>query len=242
MCTLDISKQTCSRVRLLHSCSYKSDANHIFVLKNSLKEAVNISLKPTGYHVLIDPIPCRGPFTCHQQPPPSRPTLVATVLRSPPSLLISPSLCKVIPRAKLPVQALARLEFGEHLLAVLGLADTVTVQVAKNLPPVLMTASGGRAAGNNSNAFRNSYLWDAATRVLNLHGKSPITYGSGGRGRGLPHKKIWERRRKLCVATTFILPHITVLVRQFYRVDSFVFCGQCSWYSLTFQPNMSHAL
>lgn len=73
----------------------------------------------------------------------------------------SPLFQQIISREELPVQALARLEFGEHLLSVLGLAGTVTLKIAKNLPPV----------ATNANAFRNSYLWEMSTGVLNLHGK-----------------------------------------------------------------------
>lgn len=86
--------------------------------------------------------------------------------------------CQVVPREGLPVQALARLEFGEHLLAMLGLDGTVKLQVAKNLPPALLAGTGrtgggvdGRDEGANANAFRNSYLWNANTGVLYLHGK-----------------------------------------------------------------------
>lgn len=72
---------------------------------------------------------------------------------------------KIIPREKLPVQTLARLDFGEHLLSVLGLAETVKVAAAKNLPP----APAGKG-DTNANAFRNSYLWDMSTGVLSVHG------------------------------------------------------------------------
>lgn len=69
------------------------------------------------------------------------------------------------------MQALARLGFGEHLLSVLGLADTVKLQVAKNLPPTDVPSQGNGTGGRlNANAFRNSYLWEASTGVLNLHG------------------------------------------------------------------------
>lgn len=77
---------------------------------------------------------------------------------------------KIIPTEKLPIQALARLEFGEHLLSVLGLADTVKLKVAKNLPPSETTARGGVAGGANANAFRNSYMWEATSGVLHVHG------------------------------------------------------------------------
>lgn len=85
-------------------------------------------------------------------------TLVDGTLRS------SPPIQQVITREELPVQALARLEFGEHLLSVLGLAGTVKLKVAKNLPPV----------ATNANAFRNSYLWDMSTGFLYLHGKGDV--------------------------------------------------------------------
>lgn len=77
---------------------------------------------------------------------------------------------KIIPTEKLPVQALARLEFGEHLLSMLGLADTVKLKVAKNLPPSEGSARAGIAGGSNANAFRNSYMWEASTGILNVHG------------------------------------------------------------------------
>lgn len=86
------------------------------------------------------------------------PTLGDVTLRSPHPIQ------QVITREELPVQALARLEFGEHLLSVLGLAGTVKLKVAKNLPPV----------ATNANAFRNSYLWDMSTGVLHLHGKGDV--------------------------------------------------------------------
>lgn len=77
------------------------------------------------------------------------------------SSLLTP---QTIAREELPVQALARLEFGEHLLSVLGLAGSVKLKIAKNLPPV----------ATNDNAFRNSYLWDMSTGVLHLHGKRAV--------------------------------------------------------------------
>eukprot|EP00752_Nemacystus_decipiens_P010330 g9202.t1 len=77
---------------------------------------------------------------------------------------------KVITNDELPVQALARLEFGEHLLSVLGLAGTVKLKVAKNLPPV----------ATNANAFRNSYLWDMSTGVLHLHVRRLSSSGDFG--------------------------------------------------------------
>lgn len=79
---------------------------------------------------------------------------------------VTPLQRKIIPRGQLPIQALARLSFGEHLLSVLGLADTVKLEAAKNLPP---SVQGGET---NANAFRNSYLWKASTGVLNVHGTS----------------------------------------------------------------------
>ncbi len=73
---------------------------------------------------------------------------------------------KVIPRENLPVQMLARLDFGKHLLSVLGLAETVKLAAAKNLPPVPAAGKGE----TNANAFRNSYLWEMSTGVLCVHG------------------------------------------------------------------------
>ncbi|CAM9391146.1 unnamed protein product [Pylaiella littoralis] len=80
----------------------------------------------------------------------------------------------IIPRGQLPIQALARLSFGEHLLSVLGLADTVKLEAAKNLPP---SVQGGET---NANAFRNSYLWKASTGVLNVHVQRLLSSGDFG--------------------------------------------------------------
>lgn len=84
------------------------------------------------------------------------------------------------------MQALARLEFGEHLLSMLGLAGTIKLEVAKNLPPALFTGdsgSGGRGGGINANAFRNSYLWKSSTGVLYIHGKVYLLHSCAvGRG------------------------------------------------------------
>lgn len=94
------------------------------------------------------------------------PCFLAQSTRSPVDVIICSSLLiqQVIKKEELPVQALARLEFGEHLLSVLGLAGTVTLRVAKNLPPV----------ATNANAFRNSYHWDMSTGVLHLHGEGDV--------------------------------------------------------------------
>lgn len=78
------------------------------------------------------------------------------------------------------MQALTRLEFGEQLLNVLGLGDTVALQVANNLPPKLLArASGG---GGGANAFRNSYMWDAGAGVLYVHGEEAVTADQRGGG------------------------------------------------------------
>lgn len=81
----------------------------------------------------------------------------------------------MVARDKLPVQSFTRLQFGEHLLSVLGLEGRVTLQVAKKLPPAMTSGSdggGGRGAagGTNANAFRNSYLWNPNEGVLYIHG------------------------------------------------------------------------
>lgn len=81
-------------------------------------------------------------------------------------------------RGSLPIQVLARLEFGENLLSMLGLGNTVELTVAQNLPPARPRESertgdsSGRIAANNANAFRNSYLWDPTARALYVHGES----------------------------------------------------------------------
>ncbi|CAM9214228.1 unnamed protein product [Scytosiphon promiscuus] len=87
---------------------------------------------------------------------------------------------QIIPTEKLPVQALARLEFGEHLLSVLGLADTVKLQIAKNLPPSEGPAGDGVAGGPNANAFRNSYMWEAASGILHVHVRRLSSSGDFG--------------------------------------------------------------
>lgn len=77
---------------------------------------------------------------------------------------------------ELPVQAIARVEFGEHLLSVLGLKNNVKLQMVKNLPAALLD-TGGKIGGpdkTNANAFRNSYLWDPSNGTLYVHGKSRI--------------------------------------------------------------------
>ena len=114
---------------------------------------------------------------------------------------ISHALPKVVPRESLPVQAIARLEFGEHLLSVLGLGDTVELQVAKNLPPALLAGSTGSGDGGgiNANAFRNSYLWQVDKGVLHVHGKSPLVM----------HSRSWRDRssRGVWVQDTETLIH-----------------------------------
>ncbi|CAM9353919.1 unnamed protein product [Chrysoparadoxa australica] len=76
-------------------------------------------------------------------------------------------------REDLPQHALSRLEFGERLLPSLGLRD-VTVHVASNLPPVL------DPSGTNTNAFRNSYMWDPAGRKLHVHARRLSSSGDFG--------------------------------------------------------------
>lgn len=82
---------------------------------------------------------------------------------------------QVLERSSLPAQALARLEFGEHLVSMLGLGDAVKLEVAQNLPPARLRAGGSAKdsddeSGVNANAFRNSYRWDPAAGVLYVHG------------------------------------------------------------------------
>ncbi|KAG5175439.1 hypothetical protein JKP88DRAFT_145767, partial [Tribonema minus] len=84
---------------------------------------------------------------------------------------------ELMPRAALPPQALSRLDFGEHLLAVLGLgASRMRVEVARSLPP---------PPPDSGNAFRNSYLWDADARALYVHARR--LGGSGDFGLVLVH-------------------------------------------------------
>lgn len=114
------------------------------------------------------------------------------------SSLLLTCLLQVIPRDSLPVQALARVEFGEHLLSVLGLADTVTLQVAKNLPPALLARGHGGAGGGdgpaNANAFRNTYLWDAGIGVLYVHGEDTIFAETNSSHRAAQTSSIVRRR------------------------------------------------
>ncbi|CAM9109123.1 unnamed protein product [Discosporangium mesarthrocarpum] len=99
---------------------------------------------------------------------------------------------KVIPRDSLPVQVLARLEFGERLISVLGMSSKIRVEIAQNLPPCgeLRGGAGGRTemrgeGTTNSNAFRNSYLWDESAGILYVHVRR--TSSSGDLGLVLVH-------------------------------------------------------
>jgi hypothetical protein len=71
---------------------------------------------------------------------------------------------EIVERSSLPQQAQSRLEFGNHLLALLaikeGTGHDVRIEVARKFPP----ASPGIAS-----AFRNSYRWDAAKGLLHVH-------------------------------------------------------------------------
>jgi trimeric autotransporter adhesin len=78
---------------------------------------------------------------------------------------------EVVPLDSLPVQARSRLEFGEHLYTVLGLRDSVTVAVARSLPP---------PPEHSTNAFRSSYWWDAAAKTLYVHARRLGSSGDFG--------------------------------------------------------------
>jgi trimeric autotransporter adhesin len=98
----------------------------------------------------------------------------AVVYRDPEDAAVPPpasAVLEVLPLDSLPVQARSRLEFGEHLYTVLRLRDSVTVAVARSLPP---------PPEQSTNAFRSSYYWDAAAKTLYVHARRLGSSGDFG--------------------------------------------------------------
>lgn len=127
-----------------------------------------------------DPLPARS--TRLLSMPPSTPPTTP----NPTSLLAPRSPCflsnKILQRTELPIQALARVKFGEHLLSVLGLKNTVKLQLVKNLPAAHLDTRSviGGPDKTNANAFRNSYMWDPSNGTLYVHGTSMVNPASMG--------------------------------------------------------------